>query len=451
MDSSPAPISDGSPYPIHYQVDTLKQYTAENWRKVGATLCQSRVLTHLDLSSCKLTKELADAFIGGCGACSWPALKVVNLSYNKHGYKVLKAFHPMLKSKSALDTLELRGCNLGINGAKLVADVLNHATINNLFLSSHSFKDQGLDIILSARNARHLVRLCVSGCDRRKEFSDRGYESMAQFVRNATKLKVLSFDRHPVNDRVDATNQLFVDLISRDSILEAITLSWSWRYSSLPAELNDHFLNLVCNTSNVITLCSSNHLFCGFDVWGSGSPRNNLDREKYPKLSLAFDINAQSVSGSGAIRRKMRNFYFETNEFDVKSFNEMDVALMPYILDLVTMTEMQEDKRRLHRKPRLVPNDNLNAIYRLLRNCSLSELFSFPSTQTLLRQKDERIRQLEGGNESMKQRLKQLMRANEQLRRAEPNLPNKRVKTADMESRIAALEADVDMLKQKSL
>ncbi|KAL7544560.1 hypothetical protein ACHAWF_007941 [Thalassiosira exigua] len=390
--------------------NTLEYFTAENWRKVGATLCQSRVLTHLDFSGCALTKEDVEALIAGCGSCSWPSLKAVNLSDN-NGYGVLKAFHPMLKSMSALDTLVLERCNLGVNGAKLVADVLNHAKINNLHLSGNNLNDQGLESILSARNARHLVKFFVNGVkysDRGSKFSDRGYEAMTQLLREATQLKMLSFDG-PLNA---SQTKLMVDRISRDSMLEAITLFG--RYASLPAELNDHFLNLVCNTSNVSTLCSSNHHFSGFKVRSFGSPYSGFDEKEFPKLSLALDINVQSASSDEAIRRKMRNFYFE-NEFDVKSFNEMDAALMPYILDLAMMTEVQSSGwTRRESKPRLVPNENLSSLYRLLRNCHLSELFSFPSPETLLQQKDERIRQLEVESEILNQRLQQINHEGEQ-------------------------------------
>ena len=124
---------------------------------------------------------------------------------------------------------------------------------------------------------------------------------------------------------------------------------------------------------------------------------------------------------------------------------------MPYILELITMTEWCS-------KPRLVPSDNLNGIYWLLRNCRVSELFSFPSTESLLKQKDEKILQLEvanvnlkAENECIKQKLDKLTRENEELRRAASVLPNKRAKTVDVESRFAALETDVAMLKQKSL
>jgi len=111
------------------------------------------------------------------------------------------------------------------------------------------------------------------------------------------------------------------------------------------------------------------------------------------------------------------------------------------------------------KKPLLVPNhDNLGGIYQLVRNCPVG-LFSFPSPHVLLKQKDDSILNLELANKALRQQLEEQAKEIEQLKKlGGPTPPNKRVKTSDnnesrttgdIESRFAALEADVALLKQK--
>ena len=79
--------------------------------------------------------------------------------------------------------------------------------------------------------------------------------------------------------------------------------------------------------------------------------------------------------------------------------------------------------------------NNVNAIYRLLRNCHVSEMFSFPgpkSVYTRLWEKDEEVKKLKAEKDEEIMRLKeengQLKRENEELRRAGSAHPNKRAK-----------------------
>ena len=184
---------------------------------------------------------------------------------------------------------------------------------------------------------------------------------------------------------------------------------------------------------------------------------------------MASDIG----STAKAIRRKVRSFYFQKPEFDVTSFVDMDANLLPYVLDLVTRIEFRDDQwldsrwssidSRWSKKkePFLVPSyNNLNGIYRLVKNCPVS-LFSFSSPRDLLKQKDDTIMQLKAANETMRLQLEEKAREIEQLKLVGPNPSNKRARTGDnkeaktnsasgdVESRLAALEADVALLKQK--
>lgn len=77
----------------------------------------------------------------------------------------------------------------------------------------------------------------------------------------------------------------------------------------------------------------------------------------------------------------MRTFYFQ-EQFDTRPFVDLDVSLMPRLLELVTMTTAQ--------------SQDLDAVFHMLRNCNcLPELFSHPSPEANARQLELKVNQLE--------------------------------------------------------
>ena len=239
--------------------------------------------------------------------------------------------------------------------------------------------------------------------------------------------------------------------------------------------VKDKILKLICNTDTLQTLIDSNHKFCALDLnhyrCGRSTFRSysKIRVNECPELSHLFEINIETSEGAGgsvsrALRRKIRSFYFRQSDFDVTYFIDMEVNLLPYVLDLVTRIEYRDpdwldSNYWTTKKPLLVPNhDNLGGIYQLVRNCPVG-LFGFPSPHVLLKQKDESILNLELANKALRQQLEEQAKEIEQLKKlGGPTPPNKRAKTSDnnesrttgdIESRFAALEADVALLKQK--
>ena len=114
---------------------------------------------------------------------------------------------------------------------------------------------------------------------------------------------------------------------------------------------------------------------------------------------MALDINERQVSVNQKHRMKIRAFYFTQADFDIKPFLDMDVELMPNVLELVTMSKeciTNEQEGRLKRDNYVsARNGHLGGIYRLIRNCHVHELFSFPSQQAIMEQQETRISELE--------------------------------------------------------
>ena len=123
------------------------------------------------------------------------------------------------------------------------------------------------------------------------------------------------------------------------------------------------------------------------------------------------------------------NFYFQ-EKFVVQPFMDMEVVLMPYVLELVTRTEVcvGGDDGVGTGKYYTVCNGKLDGIYRLLRNCHLPELYGFPSTESKIREFSAKNAMLEAETARQKQVINQLMVENEKLRSQISGLPNKRAK-----------------------
>ena len=99
-------------------------------------------------------------------------------------------------------------------------------------------------------------------------------------------------------------------------------------------------------------------------------------------------------------------------------FIGMDARLVPHVLELVTKTKLRAGKEKHEPGSGTfddVPSENLDGIYRLLRNCHLPDLFSFSSPESILRQRDAKIRQLEAEHAKLKRDNASLKQNNKEL------------------------------------
>ena len=444
-------------------------YTDHDWKRIGMAMGECIKLKKLDLGSIKLTKQVAKYLFENRGPQTWPDLDVFKMS---SGVREIRALLPTLKSFTSLDTLDLSQCRgLGIQAAKLVGGLLNQTRISNLDLdgghyrsNNQNLKDDGLKCILDASNAKHLVKLSIGG-----GYSQAGYDALASFLKDAKHLEVLDVSISGTckpwetdGMRTEDLQCMFIESIQTPSKLELLTLRDN--YSTPKDIVIEKLLKLVCNTETIQSVIDSNHKFHAIAYgWTNG-----LSRDDSEELSHAFEINMETLSSAEstarAVRRKVRSFYFQQPEFDVTSFVDMDANLLPYVIDLVTRIECRdvnwlESRWSKKKEPFLVPSyNNLNGIYRLVKNCPVA-LFSFSSPHDLLKQKDNTILQLKAEIEEQRLRMEEQAKEIELLKKGGPTPSNKRAKTGDdkatanvasgdIESRFAALEADVALLKK---
>lgn len=435
--------------------EIIELFKKENWQKMGNAISQTATFKRLDLSDCELAEDAIPTLFGVERVYCCP-INHLDLSENiKVGAAGVGAMLPFMKSRSSLKYINLRNTNLGVEGARLLSEALDHVRVEYLDLSMNNIGNEGMTYLLSATNCANLVELVI----RRTELGRPGFEAIAQFLgRDDTAIKKLSCS---CNNGEYA--KLVVDSISNKSQLEDILLGRSSSNffantaGSMDSELwSDHsngnsdysshddseggsddgcplypmmlaiqnLRKLICDTSSVESICQSNHQLKR--IGGNMRKISQID----PTLGKALDINNESKNGVSIARRtrmKLRSFYFK-GAYDVQPFIDMDIELMPYVLELLTRTEMFVETAR---KYYVVDSDNLDGIYHLIRNCHLPELFSFPSPHSQIKQLGEKNAALETDNSSLKETIDRLNKEIAELRISNSALPRKCIKTTD--------------------
>ena len=301
----------------------------------------------------------------------------------------------------------------------MLSGALDHVRIDGLSLNDNFIDDDGVASLLSAQNARYLTELRLDDND---GIGVTGYNSISQFLkRDDTELVTLAVSTVDVD-----IAKMLVDSVSNKSKLSCLDIRLHNR-STARAVVPD-IQSLVCNTTNFESLCASNHRLHNF-----GLALHLGLAGSYTNLKKALEINARHHLSIGKrLRSKLRAFYFK-GEFDVQPFAKMDVQLMPHVLELVTKIEGyfpgkdndDDDESNDENEEILYEacTKKIDDIYRLVRNCHVPELFSFPSPES-------RVRDLEAEIAALKVTNGQLASEIEVLRKGSSSLPNKRTKSS---------------------
>ena len=304
---------------------------------------------------------------------------------------------------------------------RVLIDALNDSTIRIVKLSlmhCPSLSEADAKLLLSA--ASRVTRLGVSV----NSSSGRTIEVISQFLRkNDTVIKHLSLTRPR---SMLSMNNEFVGMLV-DSIQSNPTLQELHLYNiARPTFLNQKLRHILCDTSSVKTVCQSNHSLCKVT---STHWRHTL------KPEVALNINsAETFSVNAKCRSKLRAFYFR-GEFNTSAFADIDVKLMPNVLEFVTVQTISRAEiielgpkdgyealdssgSKMERLYQSVPgskcNSSLNGIYRIIRSCNLTEMMSFPSPEAALQQLKNENNQLKDENASLKRKIEHLLSGKEE-------------------------------------
>lgn len=267
--------------------------------------------------------------------------------------------------------------SLGSGCASLLIHALDQGVrIGSLKICGSRVVDEDMERFLSAENSKYLLELSLPIHSIR--ISRSGRDAFATFLRrSSTTIQKLDFGKGGLD--VEGA-QTLLRSIPPSSTLRRIEFGRLYQrgdkesYDTVVQILRD----LICDQSSFAALCGSNHRL-------EHIGRDQARVTNSSALREALQINGrQGCSANQKCRSKLRAFYFQ-GEFDTRPFVDMDVALMPNVLELVTMSEEclgDEKKGRAKRGTYVTArNGHLDGIYRLVRTCHLPELFQFPSQQ----------------------------------------------------------------------
>ncbi|KAL7534939.1 hypothetical protein ACHAWF_004998 [Thalassiosira exigua] len=312
--------------------------------------------------------------------------------------KQFMAIVPFLRSRSTPVKLSLdSGC----------VPVLLHAMetgvrVGSLKIWGPLVYDDDVRRLLSAQNSRYLVELEMNP----GRLTPRGYVAVANFLaRKGTAIQKLDFGRTLLGV---SCAQMLLAAVPPTSTLRKIELGRLYQqgddhsFATAVQILND----LVCDVSSFDALIGSNHRLASV----GHDPGARVMRSR--GLAEAFEINERrGYSTNRKIRAKLRAFYFK-GEFDLTPFIELDVKFMPNVLELVTMSEERMESKREGRCDRgayiAARNGHLGCVYRLVRNCHLPELFTFPSQRAEMKRLRTRNAELETTVGSLRRLIDQM-------------------------------------------
>ena len=345
--------------------------------------------------------------------------------------------------KSITPTLKI----LSINNSSIhdetmvsISEALNQSNVlEKLFLQGNNIEGYGLEGLLLGGSIRHIVELNIDG----NKLKKRGLNFIMEFLkRTDTKIKLFGFDCKDI----DYAAKL-VAAIPRESNVERLTGTIGTRSNTSSLHIAPVLQNVVCgDVSSLSSICQSNHKLqnCGHNT---GYMLVEPCVRVSPHLGDCLEINTHGLSYVKKLRTKLRAFYFK-GEFDINPFLNMDVVMMPYVLEMVTKTEFciertkgglvgstnkwQEDTVKWYE---VQGKTNLDSIYRLVRNCHMPETFGFQSPELKLRSVEAKNAQLQTDNVILKQKHGEVVSENALLQAEIANLraqlsglPSKRAK-----------------------
>ncbi|KAL7462172.1 hypothetical protein ACHAXS_002564 [Conticribra weissflogii] len=393
----------------------------------------------------------------------------------------LRALVPFLRTRTQLNALNLCNNTIGDEGARILGQVLEEVRIPKLILSFNNIGKEGLECIFSSRHADGVKTLDLHGnsagraemeeishfLERRdvsiQELSlGKNYqvwdvhwlEGLLRSLRKNTTVTTLGLCAYRIDENVGD------DVPSASRLLSGQVRSRSSR-EAIVDRVEKAILTLVCDSSSLDAFCDSNHVVHNLELRGNEFSSYDLP----PKAKLALDINGGSGSVNAKLRRKLRSIYFR-GLFDTEQFSSMKPVWMPCALSLVARPEKFAavgDDGEGSGKCDTVPEENLNAIYNIVKEPKLVNLFGFPSLERLKAENsrlqsdlDEKTRQLEETERSrlesdalQEDRLEKLERLEnevnglrEQLKRAKSTIARRKAETSSLKNKIAELEAD---------
>lgn len=396
-----------------------------DWSLMGKTISQFLSLEGLSLWDSNLSSNNIALFLRAMdSSTTCPMLRDLNLKCNNLSSPgVTVALASFLRSRPNLERLDLEETCLGDDGTLAISNALNHTNLELLNLRNNNIGDTGLKGLLRTKNASRIEILYLDD----NKFSQKGVSSqIATFLgKNNTTIRNLSINCD------NKSAKTLLGSISRESKLERIgshlvssndtsmPLSGARREEYLDS-IAFHLTRLICDRTSFESLCQSNHNLWDIGINLGTNPTENIWKG-HETLRESLAINKRLVEGESVanrLRSKLRKLYFQ-GDFNIGPILALNVKFMPNVLEIVTRDEISCEhggscfNRCTNRSWHTICfRDTIDGIYRIVRNCHLPAMFTFPSTDLVVQQLNEEIIQLK--------------REKDETYRADPKLTNKK-------------------------
>ncbi|KAL7464381.1 hypothetical protein ACHAXS_004714 [Conticribra weissflogii] len=379
---------------------SFSSFSVGQWNMLGSFLSHCTNLKEICLNYVVFTKEIISALFQSDGSYNFP-LERFNIECSEGiGAIGMAAFLPFLKTRKELKYLDLGVCNLGNEGAKILAEVLDHVRIEELDIRHNKISDAGVSSILASKHSKNLVKLAIEG----NRISHQGIEEIASFSRRYDiALQTIHIGDDAENsdydsdDDIDDSEFFHFDAESIYVLIRSLSTNTTMKKIDICSDvifsndddrdrLADTVMELVCNTSSLEALRQSNHVLgevvascCSF----------------FPdRMEKSLRINArEDISNDMKIRSKLRSFFFR-GDFDMYPFLSMKPAWIPKVLELMARSEECIGANHWDsgcRRFVITLDGNLNGMYNFLRRWNVHTLFNFRSSQFEIKELKEKL------------------------------------------------------------
>lgn len=401
--------------------DIISLYPKEKLQQIGDNISKCTNLQYLLLDSSCLSASSISALLGE-RTYQCQQLKSIGLKGGLDGNaftlsQSVRAILPLLRaSASTLVYLTLNQNNLDSDSAVQIIDALkwrsadNYVHIKELHLEHNRIGDRGMQHLLAAENSKYINKLCLHDNDQLKRV---GRNAIFNFLKREGN----AITQFGVDIKEAKYAKQLLESISNDSKLERFVMDCAIGTKSAKCVmlLKPVLQQLICNTTSFESLCESNHVL--------GDIGTHFYRYNSGDVDDAMEINARSeCTINQRLRCKLKYYYFK-GEFDIQPFIDLDVNLMPYLLGILTRTEVRAydhyddiDSERYF----TVGSKDLNSVYRIVRSCHVPELFNFPSSEVRISLLTSETKELKESNAKLKAEISEL--------KSRLSFPNKRMK-----------------------
>ena len=293
-------------------------------------------------------------------------------------------FLPWLNAVShTLTVLRLDSNRLGDIGATTLSELLQTTSLEHLSLRHNDIGDRGVESLLDKRYSSRLQVFDIGG---NRALTETGVIAIKNYLCNETSLKVLHIS---VTSDDNIVKRLIRSLPNVSSLTKLCLdypglEKYSTEYDNKLQVLEGALLNLVCDTSSLDSLVKSNHTITKVKLWGRVVNKN----------CNALAINNRDISEVMKMREKIVK-YFMVGSFDLQPFLDLDVELMPNVIEMVGMkNEEFESVTNGSKQWFNVSSGNLNEVYRLVRFAHMPEMISFISPEKKITLLEEKVKQL---------------------------------------------------------